>query len=201
MKTVLISLTLFLTSLAVSAGGGYEPGDKAADFNLKNVDGTYVSLSDYEDAEGFIVIFTCNHCPYAQKYEERIKQLDKKYDKKGYPVIAISPNDPELVPEDSFENMKKRAEKENYTFPYLLDEKQNVYPKYGATRTPHVFVLDKESSDYIVKYIGAIDDNYKNAELVEQTYVEDAVDALLAGNEVPVKNTKAIGCSIKDKDK
>lgn len=201
MKTALISLTLFLATISVGIAGGYEVGDKASDFELKNVDGTYVSLSDYEEAKGFIVIFTCNHCPYAQKYEERIKQLDRKYDKKGFPVIAISPNDPELVPEDSFENMKERAEKENYTFPYLLDEEQTVYPKYGATKTPHVFVLDKQSSDYIVKYIGAIDDNYKDAKLVEQTYVEDAVDAILAGKEVPVKNTKAIGCSIKDKDK
>ncbi|MCF8334789.1 MAG: thioredoxin family protein, partial [Bacteroidales bacterium] len=184
MKTALITLTLFLATVTAGIAGGYEVGDEATDFKLKNIDGSYVSLSDYENAKGFIVIFTCNHCPYAQKYEERIKQLDKKYDPKGFPVIAISPNDPELVPEDSFENMKKRAKKENYTFPYLLDEEQTIYPKYGATKTPHVFVLDKQSSDYIVKYIGAIDDNYKNAELVEQTYVEDAVDALLAGEEV-----------------
>lgn len=201
MKTIFITLTIFLATVTAGIAGGYEVGDEATDFELKNVDGTYVSLSDYEEAKGLIVIFTCNHCPYAQKYEERIKQLDKKYDSKGFPVIAISPNDPELVPEDSFENMKKRAEKENYTFPYLLDEEQTVYPEYGAKKTPHVFVLDKQREDHIVKYIGAIDDNYKNAELVEQTYVEDAVDALLAGEEVPVKNTKAIGCSIKDKDK
>jgi len=201
MKTLLISVTLFLTSLALTAGGGYEPGDKATDFKLKNVDGTHVSLSDYDNAKGFIVIFTCNHCPYAQKYEKRIMELDKKYDPKGYHVIAISPNDPELVPEDSFENMKKRAEKMDYTFPYLLDEKQNVYPKYGATKTPHVFVLENEGDEHIVRYIGAIDDNYKDASLVEEKYVENAVDALLAGNEVPVKETKAIGCSIKDKNK
>lgn len=201
MKTTLISIALFLASAAFALAGGYEPGDKAKDFVLKNVDGTMVSLSDYEDAKGFIVIFTCNHCPYAQKYEQRIIQLDKKYDSKGFPVIAISPNDPEIVPEDSFENMKKRAEEKGYTFPYLIDEKQNVYPEYGATRTPHVFLLNKESGDYIVRYVGAIDDNYKSADNVEQKYVENAVDALLAGDEVAVKETKAIGCSIKDKDK
>jgi len=201
MKTLLISLTLFLTSLAVSAGGGYEPGDKAADFNLKNVDGTYVSLSDYEDEKGVILIFTCNHCPYAQKYEKRIMQLDKKYDPKGYPVVAISPNDPELVPEDSFENMKKRAEKMDYTFPYLLDEKQNVYPKYGATKTPHVFILENTTDGHYVRYIGAIDDNYKDASKVEEKYVENAVDALLGGKQLSLTVTKAIGCSIKDKDK
>ena len=193
---------LFLFSMTisnVSAGPGYEVGDKAMDFKLKNIDGKMVSLSDYDDAEGFIVIFTCNHCPYAVKYEDRIIELNNKYEPKGYPVIAINPNDPEVVPEDSFENMQKRAKAKGFNFPYLLDEGQKVYPVYGATRTPHVFILQKEGDKHFVRYIGAIDDNYGDASAVEKKYVEDAVDALLDGKKVETTSTKAIGCTIKKK--
>ncbi len=199
MKKHMLLLAAMLFTAGISFAGGYEIGDKATDFKLKNVDGSWVSLSDYEDAKGFIVIFTCNHCPYAVKYEDRIIELDKKYKSKGYPVIAINPNDPEVQPEDSFENMKVRAEEKGFTFPYLIDDGQEIYPQYGATKTPHVFLLEKESKDLIVRYIGAIDDNYKSADQVEERYVENAVDALLAGNPVPEKETKAIGCSIKTK--
>ena len=197
-KHVLITF-LFAISFLLTSAGGYEVGDKATDFKLRNIDGSWVSLSDYEDAKGFIVIFTCNHCPYAVKYEDRIISLDKKYKEKGYPVIAINPNDPEVQPEDSFDKMKVRAQKKGFTFPYLFDDGQEIYPQYGATKTPHVFLLDKSKGDYIVEYIGAIDDNYKSAEAVETHYVEDAVDALLKGEEPPITSTKAIGCSIKTK--
>ncbi len=180
---------------------GYGILDEATDFKLPSTNGTMVSLSDYPDAKGFIVTFTCNHCPYAVAYEQRIMDLDKKYAPLGYPVIAISPNDPELVPEDNMENMKKLAEEKGYTFPYLLDEGQAIYPQYGATKTPHMFVLNKEDGKNIVRYIGAIDNNYENADDVTERYVEDAVDALLAGNEIAMTSTKAIGCSIKDKRK
>jgi peroxiredoxin len=193
---------IFLFSMAISnvqAGPGYEVGDKATDFKLKNIDGKMISLADYADAKGFIVIFTCNHCPYAVKYEDRIIELNNKYEPKGYPVIAINPNDPEVVPEDSFENMQKRAKTKGFNFPYLLDEGQKVYPEYGATRTPHVYILQKEGNDQFVRYIGAIDDNYGDASAVEKKYVEDAVDALLDGKNVETTTTKAIGCSIKKK--
>jgi len=199
MKKHVLLFTAILFSAMISLGGGYEIGDKATDFNLKNVDGSRVSLSDYDDAKGFIVIFTCNHCPFSVKYEDRIIALDKKYKNKGYPVIAINPNDPEVQSEDSYEKMKIRAQEKGFTFPYLFDDGQEIYPQYGATKTPHVFLLEKESQDLIVKYIGAIDDNFKSADMVEQPYVENAVDALLAGNPVPDKETKAIGCSIKTK--
>ena len=176
---------------------GYKVGDVATDFSLKNVDETNVSLKDMKDAKGYIVIFTCNHCPYAQAYEERIIALDKKYKDQGYPVVAINPNDPVKVEDDSFEKMQERAEEKGFTFPYLLDEGQEIYPQYGATKTPHVFVLEKTDDGNVVKYIGAIDDNYEDASAVTKKYVEDAVDALLAGEEVQVTETKAIGCSIK----
>ncbi|MDB9882786.1 thioredoxin family protein [Bacteroidia bacterium] len=180
---------------------GYAIGDAATDFNLKNVDGSQVSLSNYTDAKGFILTFTCNHCPYAVAYESRIMDLDKNYAPLGFPVIAISPNDPTIVPEDGFEEMKKLAEEKGYTFPYLLDEDQSVYPQYGATKTPHVFVLEKKGDSQVVKYIGAIDNNHEDANDVTERYVEDAVDALLAGTTISVTETKAIGCSIKDKRK
>lgn len=176
---------------------GYEVGDVAADFKLKNVDGSMVSLSDYKDAKGYIVIFSCNTCPYVVAYEDRMIALDKKYKAKGFPVIAINPNNPELTPGDSFEKMKVRAKEKGFTFPYVFDAKQEIFPKYGATRTPHVYLLEKTSKGNVVRYIGAIDDNYKDASAVKEKFLENALDALLNNKEVPVKNTKAIGCTIK----
>ena len=176
---------------------GYNIGDEATDFSLKGTDDKMYSLSQFADTKGFIVIFTCNHCPYAKAYEERIVALDAKYKSLGYPVIAINPNDPAAQPEDSFDLMKTRAKEKGFTFPYLLDEGQKVYPQYGATKTPHVYVLQKTPKGNVVKYIGAIDDNYGDETAVKQKYVQNAVDALLKNKEVSVKETKAIGCSIK----
>ena len=176
---------------------GYKVGDIATGFKLKNVDNKMVSLSDYKEAKGFIVIFTCNHCPYAKAYENRIIGLNHKYASKGYPVIAINPNDPKVEPQDSFEGMQQRAKDKSFTFPYLFDEGQTIYPQYGATRTPHVFVLQKTNGKNIVRYIGAIDDNYADPNDVSHKYVEDAVDALLSGKPVVQATTVAIGCSIK----
>lgn len=176
---------------------GYEVGDVAADFSLKNVDGTMVSLSDFDSAKGFLVIFTCNTCPYAQAYEDRIIALDANYKQQGVPLIAINPNDPSAKPGDSFAKMKERAINKGFSFPYLIDEGQNIYPQYGATRTPQVFLLEKTAKGNVVKYIGAIDDNYQDASQVDEKFVENAVDAMLAGNEINPKTTKAIGCGIK----
>ncbi len=176
---------------------GYAIGDLATDFELKNVDNTMVSLADYTEAKGFIVIFTCNHCPYSVAYEDRIIELDKMFKPKGYPVIAINPNNPKAYPDDSFENMKVRAKEKGFTFPYLFDDGQLIYPQYGATKTPHVYVLEKTQNGNVVKYIGAIDNNYKDASAANKKYVQDAVHALLKGEKVPVEITKAIGCSIK----
>ena len=191
----LLSLLLLLVGFFGKAQ--YTIGDIATDFKLINVDDRYVSLSDFKQAKGFIVIFTCNHCPYAKAYEDRIIALDKKYKPLGYPVIAINPNDPLVQPQDSMDEMKIRAKEKGFTFPYLLDEGQKVYPKYGATKTPHVFILKKEKSNNIVKYIGAIDNNYEDPTDVNHYYVEDAVNALLKNQEVKEKKTVAIGCTIK----
>jgi peroxiredoxin len=194
--------TIILFSLAVLAftqvlARGYNVGDRAADFRLKNVDGKYVSMSDYNDAKGFIVVFTCNSCPYAVAYEDRLIRLDKQYRDQGYPVIAINPNDPALSPADSFEQMQKRAREKAFTFPYLLDESQEVFPQYGATRTPHVFVLTKKNENMMVAYIGTIDDNYRDESDVEETYLANAIEALLAGDAPDPDYTTAIGCTIK----
>lgn len=178
---------------------GYKIGDEATDFKLKNIDDKMVSLADYKDAKGFIVIFTCNHCPYAIAYEDRIIALDKKYKKLGYPVIAINPNDPTAQPEDSFAEMKIRAKSKGFTFPYLMDEGQKIYPQYGATKTPHVYLLNKENGKNIVKYIGTIDNNYQDASDADEHYVSAAVDALLAKKPISKETTVAIGCTIKVK--
>ncbi|MFG6687107.1 thioredoxin family protein [Mariniflexile sp. HNIBRBA6329] len=180
-----------------STSEGYKIGDVAEDFTLKNVDGKMVSLADYKNAKGFIVTFTCNTCPYAVAYEDRIIALDKKYAPKGYPVVAIMPNNISIKPDDNLDAMKQRANEKGFTFPYLIDKEQTVYPKFGATKTPHMFVLQKTKKGNVVKYIGAIDDNYKDASSVTTKYVEKAVDALLQGKEVEQTTTKAIGCSIK----
>ncbi|MGC5744936.1 thioredoxin family protein [Chryseobacterium sp. NFX27] len=184
---------------AKSSVKGYEVGDEASDFKLKNIDGKMVSLSDFKSAKGFILVFTCNHCPYAKKYEDRIVELDKKFKDQGYPVIAVNPNDPNVQPEDGYKQMIERAKQKGFTFPYLVDEGQKIYPLYGATKTPHVFVLQKESGKNIVKYIGAIDNNYENPNDVSEYYAQDAVNALIKGEPVKMTKTVAIGCTIKVK--
>tara|TARA_A100000171_G_C2140455_1_gene155182 strand:+ start:8928 stop:9629 length:702 start_codon:yes stop_codon:yes gene_type:complete len=178
---------------------GYGIGDVATDFKLKDVNGEMVSLSDYKDAKGFVVIFTCNTCPFAVASEDRIIALDKKYKEKGYPVIAINPNDPEVQPDDTFELMQAKAKEKGFTFPYLYDASNSVYASYGATKTPHVYLLKKEDKGNVVKYIGAIDDNVRNGDAVKDQFLAKAIDELLAGKEVSVKETKAIGCSVKQK--
>ena len=198
LKLAVSVCVMALASLTAHAQG-YKPGDVATDFKLKNVDGKMVSLADYKKAKGFIVIFTCNHCPFAKAYEDRIVALDKKYAPKGYPVIAINPNDPALYAEDSYDNMKVRAKEKGFTFPYLFDEGQTVFPQYGATKTPHVFILQKEGAKNMVRYIGAIDNNYANPADVTEKFAEKALDELLAGKPVSQPTTVAIGCGIKVK--
>jgi len=190
----LFTLTVTLADAQVSAG--YKVGDQAADFSLKNVDGTMVSLADYKGVNGYIVIFTCNTCPYAQMYEDRIIALHTKYASQGYPVVAINPNDPDVKPGDDFAAMQARAKEKKFPFKYLFDAGQKVYPVFGATRTPHIFLLD---ANRYVRYIGAIDDNAQNPGEVTVKYLENAIAALKAGNNPDPAETKAIGCTIKVK--
>lgn len=166
-------------------------------FALRNVDNSIMSLEDYSEAKGFIIIFTCNHCPYAIAYEERLKALDEKYSHQGFPLIAINPNDPVQYPLDSFENMKVRSEDKQFKFPYLFDETQAIAQNYGAERTPHAFILTKEGVDLTLVYKGAIDDNYQKPNEVTVKYVEDVLDQLLGSKELEFQETSAIGCSVK----
>jgi peroxiredoxin len=190
----LASIFLAIAIQGLSQNAGYKIGDKAIDFNLKSTDGKFYSLESLKKGKGFIVIFTCNHCPFSQAYEQRIIALHKKYAPKGMPVVAINPNDSVREPEDSYENMKKRAKKYKYPFVYLVDETQAIAKAYGAMRTPHVFVLDANRN---VIYIGAIDDNFEDPKLVKEKYLENALDAFLNGKPITNPLTKAIGCGIK----
>ena len=194
MKSIVLMLVCAVMLAASPVKKGYEVGDKATDFKLKNVDGKMVSLADFKEAKGFIVIFDCNTCPYSKAYNQRIIDLNEKYAAKGFHVITINANEGSG---DSYDEMVRIANKKKYKFPYLYDESQAIAKAYGATNTPHVFVLNQQLK---VSYIGAIDNNARNAASATKKYVEDAVDALLAGKSVPVTKTKAVGCGIKWKD-
>jgi peroxiredoxin len=196
-KVVLLFSILFITM--TSFAQGYQVGDKAADFKLRNVDGKYYSMADFPDAKGFVVIFSCNHCPYVVAYEDRMIELHKEFAPKGFPVIAINPNDSVLQPQDSFVNMQKRAKEKNFPFLYLHDAEQKVFPKYGATRTPHVFLLKRDGRDLKVAYIGAIDDNHQDVAKVENKYLSNAINAVISGRNPDPNFTRAIGCTIKAK--
>ncbi|MBP1840641.1 thioredoxin family protein [Formosa algae] len=174
--------------------GGYQIGEVATDFKLKNVDGKMFSLSDIKNAKGYIVVFTCNECPFAKMYEDRLIALHNEYAPKGYSVVAINPNVNESNTKENFAAMQKRAADKKFPFVYLADEGQKIFPQYGALRTPHVFLLDQDKK---VQYIGTIDDNARSAEDVKVKYVEDAIHALENGKKPEPNFTKAIGCPVK----
>jgi peroxiredoxin len=178
----------------------YQAGDVAADFRLRNVDGQMVSLGDYRNGKGVIVVFTSNHCPYSRAYEDRLIALHQKFAGQGYPIVAINSNDPAAYEEDSFENMKVRARDKSFPFPYLVDDTQRVAKTYGAARSPHVLVLRKTGEQFVVQYVGAIDDNTQDPGSVTRRYVDEAVTNLLAGKPVVSTSTRSVGCAIKWKD-
>ncbi|HEY3875784.1 MAG TPA: redoxin domain-containing protein, partial [Candidatus Kapabacteria bacterium] len=157
-KFLLLGSLLLVAALAMtigvqtfaSMGPGYHAGDIAKDFHLKNVDGKMVSLSDFKEAKGFIVVFTCNHCPVAKLYEDRVLALDKEFAPQGYPVIAVNPTDPDFYADDTYAKMVTTAKDHHYSYPYLVDAGQQITKLYGATNTPHVFVLNKENGKLVV---------------------------------------------------
>jgi len=196
----LLSIGLMVFVAATVIKTGYDVGDKVSEFKLKNTDGKFVSLSDFKKEKGVIVIFDCNTCPFSKAYNDRIIALNKKYSSQGFPVVAINANDPEKSPGDSFNDMVDQAKKNKYDFPYLVDETQGVAHAFGATNTPHVFVLKKEGDNFVVAYIGAIDNNAHDASSADKKYVEEVVDAILQSKPLPTTKTKAIGCGIKWKN-
>ncbi len=196
---ILTGLLLFAFALSVS--GQLSPGDKATDFTLKNVDNTMVSLSDYSDQQGVIIVFTCNPCPFAKAYEQRIINIHNYFEPKGYPVVAINPNDESISPDDTFEKMQDLAKEKAYPYPYLKDATQEVYKAYGATRTPHIYLLKNDGGNFKVAYIGAIDDNANDPKDVTKRYLEIAIRQLIKGEDPDPAIVKAIGCTIKTKKK
>ncbi len=196
-RSIFTLATLLISSMIVM--GQLKPGDEAVDFTLQNVDSRMVSLHDYADQKGVILIFTCNPCPFAKAYEQRIINLQKYYAKYGYPVVAINPNDETLSPDDTFRKMQQRAKEKEYNFPYLKDASQEVYKAYGATRTPHVFLLKNENGIFRVAFIGAIDNNAMDEKEVTEKYLENAIRAIELGNNPDPAEVRAIGCTIKSK--
>ena len=169
-------------------------GSQAPDFNLPGIDGNKFSLSSFTDKKALIVIFSCNHCPYVQAYEDRIKQIQQDYENKGAIVIAINSNDDVNYPDDSFENMKKRATEKKFNFHYLRDKDQTIARAYDATHTPEIFLFDKDRK---LAFHGKIDDNWQEPDRVQNPYLKNALDELLAGKEISVPETFTIGCTIK----
>lgn len=197
MKKLLLVLFVSCCSIYANAQKGYQIGDIADDFNLKNVNGKHVSLANYKDAKGYIVVFTCNTCPVSQAYMDRVEALNKAYAAKGYPVVAINTNDPIASPGDSYAKMQELAQKKQFSYAYLEDPDHVYTKKYGADKTPHVFVLQKSAKGNEVAYIGAIDNDTEGENAKRENYVQNAVQLLLQGKKPIVNYTKAIGCTIK----
>lgn len=168
--------------------------DRAPEFNLLGTDEKNYSLKSFNSAAALIIIFSCNHCPYVQAYEERIKAIQYDYAEKAVAVAAINSNDALQYPEDSFEEMKKRAAAKSFNFPYLRDEEQAAAKAYGASHTPEIFLFNSERK---LVYQGKIDDNWKEPEKVKNMYLREALDELLSGEEISVPETWSIGCTIK----
>ena len=176
---------------------GYQIGDIVEDFSLKNIDEQMVSLEDYEEAKGFIVIISCNTCPWVKRYEDRMIDLHHEYAAKGYPVVAINPNDVDRSPGDSFEAMQQRAEDKAFPFAYLYDETQEIAKAFGASYTPEAFVLKKTEQGLELMYHGAIDDSPREASSVEEAFVGQAINSLISGEAPEKPRAKGIGCSVK----
>ena len=170
-------------------------GSKINDFRLKNIDNSFVSLNSIKEAKGFIIVFTCNHCPFAKLYCKRLNALNKKYKALGVPLIAINSMDSLVYKEESFELMKTKARKDKFNFYYLQDGAQSVAKSFGATHTPQAYIIWSESGYWVIKYAGAIDDNGEHPNLAN-SYIANAVDELLAGKEVSKPVTESFGCKI-----
>lgn len=195
MKTIVLIVLTFFVSIGVDAQ--YKVGDKVDDFKLKGIDGKYVSMADYKNAEGIIVIFTCNTCPVAIKYEDRIVAMHNKYSAMGFPVVAINSNCVKKKPGDSMDAMKERAGDKDFSFAYLRDDSQEVAKKFGAERTPEVYLVNKTDKGMYLAYTGAIDNNVDDPGAADKHYVADAINDLKNGKNIAVTDTRAVGCTIK----
>ena len=170
-------------------------GKEINNFSLKNVDGKFISLNEYKNAKGFAIMFTCNHCPFAKLYSKRMNNLNKKYEALGVPLLAINSMDTLLYEEETFDEMKLKAQNSHFNFPYLFDETQTVGKQFNAEHTPQVFVIWKENNKWIVKYSGAFDDNGEHPEKAKP-FVANAIDDLLKNEPVKTPETPSFGCRI-----
>ena len=190
LRIALLSL-LFAAPVAALDLGATAP---KADVKMKSVDGKEVSLAEIAGKQGTLVIFTCNHCPWAKAWQDRIAKLGNDYAKRGVGVIAINANDPKANADDGYDGMVARAKALNLQFPYVVDSRSVVAKAFGAERTPEAFVFDAQGK---LVYHGTIDDNAENADQVKQAYLANALEAVATGKPVETKETKALGCTIK----
>jgi peroxiredoxin len=176
----------------------YEKEKTISDFKLKSATtNRWVSLSDYKNAKGFVIVFSCNKCPMAKFYSQRLNQMDAKYKKLGVPVLAINSMDTLAYAEESFKLMQKKAKKDQFQFPYLQDKKQNIAKEFKATLTPQAFVIWKnKAGKFVIKYQGAIDDNAGEPEKIKHHFLTDAIDDLLQEKEVATPKSESFGCRI-----
>ncbi len=196
MRTRVLMAAVAAVTLNVAVAGALELGAAmpSRDVRMKNVGGESVTLAGAAGANGTLVIFSCNHCPYVKAWEERIVALGNEYLRKGIGVVAVNSNDAAEYPDDDLPAMQARARERGFEFPYVVDATSNVARAFGATKTPEAFLFDAAGK---LVYHGTIDDNAQDPAKVEKRFLKDALDALLAGREVAVKETKALGCSIK----
>jgi peroxiredoxin len=197
LRTLIIPLLLF-SIFGFDGDKGNLPstlGKKINNFSLQNVDGKSISLSDFTEAKGLMVVFTCNHCPFAKLYSKRLNDLNKKYTPLGVPLIAINSMDTLVYDEESFELMQMKAKSDSLNFPYLRDALQIVGRNFGANHTPQAYVIWKEGTSWIVKYSGAIDDDGSHPEKAN-SYMANATDELLRGSPVSNPETRSFGCRI-----
>lgn len=180
--------------MALMHSNGMPLGTPAPPFSLRGVDGENHSLDSFADAEILVVVFTCNHCPYAQACEDRLIAIQNDYREHGVQLVAINPNDDRKYPDDSFDKMKERARARGFNFPYLRDETQEVARAYDAACTPDIFVFDRERK---LIYNGRIDDNWQEPDNVTRQDLREVLDAALHGRTVDFEHVPSMGCSIK----
>jgi peroxiredoxin len=174
---------------------GTQIGSYAPDFEIPGTDGTVHHLARYlEEFRAVAVVFMCNHCPYVKMYLDRLKQIQQDYRGQGFTLVGINPNDADQYPEDSFEKMKAFARDNQVNFPYLRDVTQEVAHTFGATKTPHVFLLNQQG---VLCYNGAIDDRPESVQSVKQEYLRVAIAKILTGQAIVPTSTEPIGCSVK----
>lgn len=194
-----LSIVFFvLIAIVFSSYSIFEKEKTISNFKLKSAtNNQWISLSDYKEAKGFVVVFTCNKCPMAKFYSKRLNQMDLKYKKMGVPILAINSMDTLAYAEESFKLMQKKAKKDQFTFPYLQDKKQSIAKEFKATHTPQAFVIWKnETGNFVIKYQGAIDDNAGEPDKIKNHFLMDALDELLQDKEVSNPKSESFGCRI-----